>query len=191
MSDIRPARSNRVVCYCDDCQSFAHFLGKADRILDAQGGTDIFQTSPARLAFARGTNVLACVQLRKGSDLVRWYTACCSTPIGNTLAGREPFVGLILHCAAPPDSTSLDDLLGPARLRVNARFAKGDRASLDAHDGLPLSYYPRLTLLVLGRWLRGDKARSPFIDASGKPVARPRVLSDNELRDAEAARDAQ
>ena len=25
----------RMACYCDDCQSFAHFLGRADEVLDA------------------------------------------------------------------------------------------------------------------------------------------------------------
>jgi Family of unknown function (DUF6151) len=33
-----PERVNRVVCYCRDCQAFAHFLGGANDILDAQGG---------------------------------------------------------------------------------------------------------------------------------------------------------
>lgn len=186
---VSPSRRNRAVCYCDDCQSFAHFLGGADRILDAHGGTDIFQTSPARLAFTGGAKRLACVRLREGG-LTRWHSACCNTPIGNTLSGNPPFVGLILHCAAPADGAALDSALGPVRIRGNARFAKGDRAALDAHDGLPLSYFLRLGLMVLGWRLRGDGARSPFFDAAGGLVAEPRVLSAEELREVEAARDA-
>jgi len=27
-----PQRANRAVCYCNDCQAFAHFLGKSDEI---------------------------------------------------------------------------------------------------------------------------------------------------------------
>ena len=136
-----------------------------------------------------GAKRLACVRLREGG-LTRWHSACCNTPIGNTLSGNPPFVGLILHCAAPADGAALDSALGPVRIRGNARFAKGDRAALDAHDGLPLSYFLRLGLMVLGWRLRGDGARSPFFDAAGGLVAEPRVLSAEELREVEAARDA-
>lgn len=45
-SEVTPASGFRFVCYCKDCQTFARFLGQAD-ILDAAGGTDIFQMPPA------------------------------------------------------------------------------------------------------------------------------------------------
>ena len=99
-------------------------------------------------------------------------------------------LGLVLHCAVPADGAPLDDALGPVRARGNARFAKGDRASLEAHDRLPLAYLLRLGRMVVAWRLRGDGARSPFFDASGGLVAEPRVLSVEELREVEAARDA-
>src|SRR4051812_39818162 len=43
-----PASVNRVICYCDDCQAFAHWLARAD-LLDAHGGTDIVQLAPASM----------------------------------------------------------------------------------------------------------------------------------------------
>ena len=46
VENAAPQKVNRVVCYCDDCQAFAHQLGRAD-LLDAQGGTDIIQVAPA------------------------------------------------------------------------------------------------------------------------------------------------
>ena len=179
-----------MVCYCDDCQSFAHFLGRADRLLDAHGGTEIFQTSPARVELTSGAQCLACVYLREGSGLLRWYSACCQTAIGNTLANhKDPFVGLILRGVVQADGVSVDDLLGPVRYRGNARFARGDRATLDAHARLPLSYWVRVSVKVL-RWrLRGDGARSPFFSASGGPVVEPRVLSPDELHRVEMLRD--
>jgi hypothetical protein len=185
-------RGNRVVCYCDDCQSFAHFLGRADEILDAHGGTDIFQMSPARLEIMQGVEHLACMRLAPGG-LVRWFTDCCSTPIGNTLATNQvPFVGLIHSCLDPAaDGHSLDEVLGPVRARVNARFAKGDRAALEAHDRAPASMLLRFGSILLRARLRGDHKRSPFFDAqSGEPSAPPRVLRQEELRGVEAARDA-
>ena len=95
---VSPSRGNRVICYCADCQSFAHFLGRATEILDRSGGTDIFQTSPARIEITQGRERLASMRLTP-KGLLRWYADCCKTPIGNTAITREiPFVGLICRC---------------------------------------------------------------------------------------------
>ena len=53
VTNASPQTVNRVVCYCDDCQAFAHQLGRAD-LLDAKGGTDIVQVAPASLTFPKG-----------------------------------------------------------------------------------------------------------------------------------------
>ncbi len=192
-------RGNRLVCYCDDCQSFAYFLGGlggTSETLDAHGGTDIFQMSPAHLEFEKGVEHLACVRLRPGG-LVRWYAACCKTPIGNTLASRQvPFVGLIESCTDhESDGRSRDEVLGPVRARVNARFARstpeGDRAQLDAYDRAPASLLLRFGRILLMARLRGDHARSPFFHPqTGELRATPRVLTQDELREVEATRDA-
>ena len=56
MTNASSTTVNRVVCYCDDCQAFLHYLKRAD-LLDAHGGTDIVQVyseAPPRLVgFAR------------------------------------------------------------------------------------------------------------------------------------------
>ena len=36
VTNASPQKVNRVVCYCDDCQAFAHQLGRADRFLKAE-----------------------------------------------------------------------------------------------------------------------------------------------------------
>jgi hypothetical protein len=64
----------RLACYCDDCQSFAHFLGRADDVLDAHGGTDVFSMTLAHLEITEGADQLACVRLTAGG-MFRWYTA--------------------------------------------------------------------------------------------------------------------
>jgi hypothetical protein len=53
LADAAPEKVNRVVCYCADCQAFAHHLGRAD-LLDAHGGSDIVQVAPAALSFTQG-----------------------------------------------------------------------------------------------------------------------------------------
>ena len=72
-----PERVNRAVCYCTDCQAFAHFLGLAHVILDAKGGTDVIQTVPANVTFTEGQHVLACMRLSP-KGLLRWYARCWS-----------------------------------------------------------------------------------------------------------------
>ena len=69
---------NRLICYCDDCQAFAHFLGDPGRVLDPYGGSDIFQTSPARLELEAGLDQLQCVRLSAGG-IYRWFAGCCRT----------------------------------------------------------------------------------------------------------------
>ena len=73
---------NKCVCYCADCQAFAHFLNR-NEILDKLGGTNILQTIPKNVTFTEGTENLACMRLTP-NGLLRWYAACCNTPIGNT-----------------------------------------------------------------------------------------------------------
>lgn len=185
LREASESTGNRIVCYCDDCQSFAHFLGRANDVLDAWGGTDIFQTSPARVEITEGREHLACVRLRP-KGMRRWYAECCRTPLGNTISGSLPFVGVIASSLDDPDEAR-----GPVRARVNARFAKGDRSSLDAHDRGPLSLVLRVVGILLGSRLRGDQRRSPFYDPETlEPIAKPRVLTEDELARVEATRDA-
>jgi hypothetical protein len=185
-----PRSGNRCICYCDDCQSFAYFLERAEAILDAHGGTDIFQTSPARLEITAGVQHLACMQLRPGSRVVRWYASCCRTPIGNTPAAhRIPFVGVIHSCMdLNATGSSLDAVLGPVRGSVFRRFARGDQTELP--ERLPVVQILRLARMVLVARLRRDRLRSPFFDSTGKLKVAPRVLSAEELRSVEASRDA-
>ena len=60
---VYPVDGTRVVCYCRDCQAFAHALNAAERVLDAQGGTDIYQLPPARLQIHQGHDQIRCLRL--------------------------------------------------------------------------------------------------------------------------------
>jgi hypothetical protein len=177
------ARGNHLICYCDDCQAFAHHLGRPERILDEHGGSEIFQVSPACVALDTGVDRIACIRLAPGG-LVRWYASCCRTPIGNTLATpRVPFVGLVLRrVSSDPERRARDALLGPVRARIQARFAVGDRTRLDAHDGVPMAQWLVMSGLLLRAWLSGAHRRSPLFTAAGDPIATPHVLTAEELR---------
>lgn len=187
--DLSSRRVTRAICHCDDCQKYAHFLQRADAILDAHGGTEVVQTSPARLEITAGGERLACVRLTE-RGIFRWYVDCCRTPIGNTPATRTiPYLGLVHSCLDTTAShASLDTLLGPVRWRVFARHAKGDRSALAGHAGVPLSALLQVTGRVLMWRLRGEHRRSPFFEAgSAHPCVSPHVLTAEELRQAESA----
>lgn len=131
------------------------------------------------------------MRLRPGG-LLRWYAACCRTPVGNTLSSAQiPFVGVI-HTILHADSSqrSREEVLGPVRARVHGRFAKGDRNTLDAHDKVPPAMLVPFLKMILVARLRGEHRPSPFFDAGGEPTAAPQVLTAEELHRVEAIRDA-
>jgi len=190
---VDPARGNRLICYCDDCQSFAHFLnrGEGGAVLDDFGGTDLFQTSPSRITFEEGAEELAAVNLKPGG-LMRWYARCCNTPIANTMRSPQmPFAGT-LHVAVDhaADGRSRDETLGPVRGTSLTQFAKGDASHLEAGGGRSLAMLGRILRLLFVWRLRGEHRPSPFFDDEGNLRCEPHVLTQDELAEVEARRDA-
>jgi hypothetical protein len=186
---IAAAAGNHVVCYCDDCQAFAHFLGRACEVLDDNGGTEIFQMSPAQVRFTAGGDRLACMRLT-GKGMRRWFAACCRTPIGNTMASAGmAFVGMIPFCfERPPEDPALQRALGPVLARAFRQHAKGDVSRIPA-DPIPFALdVLRVASLLLWWKLRGDDRRSPFFDArTRRPAVEARVLDGAELAAVRAA----
>ena len=177
--DALPSKINHCFCYCDDCQAFAHYLGRADDVLDAHGGTEITQMSQANIRFTAGADKIAAMRLSP-KGMIRWYASCCGTPIGNTMPTTlMPFVGVIKAIIDAPSAE-----LGPVRGRGFAKSAKGGKDAVP-NDGLPeLVMIARVLAKVL-RWrLRGDHKRSPLFDAvTGRPLVDPRVLDEAERED--------
>jgi hypothetical protein len=124
------ATVNRIVCYCDDCQAYAHHLGRAD-LLDAQGGTDIVQVAPSSFSFERGMDRIACVRLGP-KGLYRWHTTCCNTPVGNTLAPAVPFVGIVAG-ALGRDTEDRDQAVGPPLGKSQGKYTIGANPTLHAY----------------------------------------------------------
>ena len=77
----------RGTCHCHDCQAYARWLGRPE-LMDAAGGTDIVPMSPADIRLTAGVEHLACMSLSEKGTL-RWYAACCRTPLGNTARSRS------------------------------------------------------------------------------------------------------
>jgi hypothetical protein len=166
--------SNRIVCYCTDCRAFARFVG-AEGVLDAQGGTEIIQVAQSRLSFSHGLDRLAAVRL-SGRGMVRWYSACCKTPIGNTMADpKMAFVGLI-HVVL--DRARLDHDFGARIARVSTSTALGDAKPRQA--GL-LGVLVRFGRLVVSERWSGRAGRSPLFTDAGVPRVAAQVLGPREV----------
>lgn len=167
-----PEKATRMVCYCKDCQAFAHFLGAADEVLDAAGGSSIVATLPKRVTFTEGAESLACMSLTE-TGLLRWYTKCCNTPIGNTPRGfKTSYVGLVHTCLADPSS------FGPIRMRANTKSAKGPLQPMRTNA---VAAILRILSSMIRARLSGDYKHTPFFAVdTGKPVVPPKVLSSAE-----------
>jgi Family of unknown function (DUF6151) len=174
---IAPAAKTHSMCYCDDCQTFAHYLERADDVLDANGGTGAFGLAPAQITIDQGVEQLRCVRLGP-KGLYRWYAECCKTPVANTLAPSVPVVVLI-RAFIDLDDAGVERAFGPVAARIMARFAHGTLPP-DARDKAPLGFMLRVGVGVLGHWLTGKGHPSAFFDSAGHPRAPLRVLEKSE-----------
>ena len=162
-----PSRGLRAVCYCGDCQAYAHVLGQPQRVLDSLGGTDVVATQSKYVRFTSNTQPLACLSLSP-RGLLRWYARCCSTPIANTPRNwKLPYVGLVHTCLRQPDP--LEQSFPKVRMRVNTKTAKGRPPRGDRLSGM--ARFAGLALRLTGSRLSGGYRATPFFDAKGVPIA--------------------
>jgi hypothetical protein len=177
---IGPSMGTRLICYCDDCQMYARFLG-TDGVLDEFGGTDVFQTTPAHVLITEGRCEIRCLRL-SDRGLMRWYSGCCKVPLANTVASpRVPFVGIVhTFLDHASDGRTRDEAQGPPRAFIQGRFAPGG-VPAHAHPRAPLSVILRSIRVLLLGWVRREHRPSPFFDAAAKtPISAPRVLTAEE-----------
>jgi hypothetical protein len=178
--DVTPANGNRLSCMCDDCQVYAHYLGRADEILDPHGGTDLSYATQARVSILKGREQLQAVRLSE-AGILRVYAGCCRTPVAHVPSPRVAFVGLPhLFMDHGPGSRARDDVLGPLVHRLQGRYCRGELPE-GAHAGTPLSLAVRGLTRMLWDSVRGQQTPSPFHEGKAHtPVAIPKVLSRTE-----------
>jgi hypothetical protein len=172
-----PESVNRITCYCDDCQAFAHHLDRTD-LLNAKGGSDIVQVAPAALSFTRGLDRIVGLRL-KPDGLYRWYAKCCNTPVGNTLTPAVPFVGLF---AQTFDAPQLDDVVGAPTGALQGKYAIGEPPA--GSTGLNLSVLLRAVVRVLGWRLAGRAWPHPFFARDTRAPIYPVTVISKERREA-------
>lgn len=166
---------SRMVCYCRDCQAFARFLGTPG-ILDAQGGSDVYQLTQSQLRLDAGVDKLACVRL-SADGLLRFYASCCRTPIGNMLARRRsPFLGLVQPFVDPGSGRTLEQVLGPVLVYVRADAATGPLPA-DSGRTKSLRGYAHVFKVLAKSIVRGQHTPTPFFDAHDQLVVKAEILT--------------
>jgi Family of unknown function (DUF6151) len=170
--------ASRAVCYCKDCQAFAHFLERPDDVvLNELGGTEIVATLPKHVHFTQGVEALVCMSL-SDRGLLRWYTSCCNTPIGNTPRDfKTSYVGVI-HSCLTQRAPSLQDSFGPVRMVLQTNSAKGKVKSMPMSNVMTLMKI--MTSVISARLSGGYKSNPFFVEDLGAPIKQPRVLSKAE-----------
>jgi hypothetical protein len=164
---------NRVICYCDDCQAFAHRLGRAD-LLDDGGGSDIVQVAPSSLKFVQGQQRIVGLRLTP-RGLFRWYASCCNTPVGNTVSPAVPFVGIVAQ-AFDNDPQHPDGMFGRPIGAIMGKYAIGEAPA--GSKGINLSLMLRAVRMVLLWRLRGQAWPHPFFKRHNRePIYPVAVLS--------------
>ncbi len=94
-------------CYCRDCQAFARFLGRPERMLDAQAGTEVIGTLPHRLRITSGQERLACITLDAARPTALVCRVLPHAAIGNgARSPKTPFVTVQRRVLAVPQAES-------------------------------------------------------------------------------------
>jgi hypothetical protein len=178
---VTPANANRLSCMCDDCQVYAHYLGRADAILDSHGGTDLSYATQARVSILKGREQLQAVRL-SATGILRVYAGCCRTPVAHVPSPKVAFVGIPhLFMDHGPSSRFRDEVVGPLVHRLQGRYCRGELPE-GAHSGTPLPLLVRGLTRMFWDSVRGQQTPSPFHEgAANTPVAVPIVLGSTEI----------
>jgi hypothetical protein len=172
----------RLKCYCDDCQTYLHYLKRAD-LLDENGGTEIIPFYPADIKITAGQNLIKCVRLHPGG-MFRFATACCNTPTANT-DPKRPWAGIHRRMFTNKDTDILEKALGKVKSSIMGKYAKGTPP-----PGTPQTYDFNGMRIVMPYILRGvflGKSKpSPFFN-DREPIVAPKVLTRDERQAGRAA----
>lgn len=162
----------RLVCYCDDCQSYLKKLARID-VLDEYGGTEIIPVYPKEIEIIQGLDKLKCYRLTE-HGIYRWATSCCNSPIANTSPGF-PWAG-ILHTAYTSHNPTALSELGEIKSRIYGKYAL---------DGAPFKISKKISFrdmlvvmpfIVKGKVL-GMHKNSPFFGSDNTtPICVPEIL---------------
>ncbi|PMN72439.1 DUF6151 family protein [Enterovibrio norvegicus] len=165
---VSPKKGNHVVCYCDDCQAFAQYVGNEEKWLDEFGGTDLFQLAPSQVEIHQGADQLRCMRVTP-KGVYRFYTACCHSPIVNTISRKMPFAGIPLTAL---QGEGKEAAVGPVKCYVMGKFAKGTPPT-NPHPKFSFASLAAVMSFVLKNKIQGNNVPTPFFSDNGHAVVKP------------------
>lgn len=170
--NVNERSGTRIMCCCDDCQSFAQYLNQESSVLDQYGGTDIFQMPISKIKITEGIEQISSVRL-SAKGMYRWYTKCCNTPIGNSMGPGVPFIGLIHNFM--DNTATRDEELGKNRGHIQTKFAR-QQVPTELKGAYLKIMLRSLSKLIVWK-IKGLNKPSVFFDDNEKPIARPNILN--------------
>lgn len=169
LTDVNPRRGVHLRCHCADCRAFVRVL-----VPDAQlkNGLHLFQTDPDTIEVTKGGDYLECLTLSR-TGMLRWYAACCKTPMFNTpRRAKVPMVSVLTECSDDPR------LFGPVICDAFLKTSTG-RVKTTALSTLIFRFATRvLSSRLSGRW----KTTPFFSFPENVPIDKPNLMSKNEMR---------
>jgi hypothetical protein len=172
-----PRNGDRYVCHCHDCRDIVRLCGREADMLEDAGGVSLYLTRIGLFTLDAGKENLACIHLTD-KPLLRWYAACCDTPLFHTVhSGWYPFVTVLDRIC---DVQSRGAVLGPPCGHIYP-----DSATEPLADDTPRASFARVMRRFIPRmlqdYLTGDFRRSPLFDRkTHRPIATPRRLTAAE-----------
>ncbi len=142
------------------------WLGQPDPGPD---GIRYFQTTPDCFELIAGADQLHAIRW-KSPRLIRWYAACCNTPLFNTLdTPKWAFASLMVDRLATPDA------LGPCTAHAFVPRPNGKRGHKNAARFM-WGFAKSVTVArITGTW-----RDTPFFNANGTPVAPIQTLTHED-----------
>ena len=172
IENLAAVGNGRAICYCDDCQAYAHALEKAKWTLDRWGGTDITPVMPKQFKIVQGK--LSLMRLTK-DGLYRWYADCCNVPVANAPNASLPYLGLITAMTALTEDER-DQRLGPVRFRLQTKYAIGTPPK-PCYKTIGVAAIVWVLKFMSRAFFKGGAKPTPFFDSDGRPTSRANVLS--------------
>lgn len=170
----------RLVCYCNDCQCFLHFINKQE-LLDTNGGSEIIPVYPSNFKITQGQDLIRGIRLSP-KGLYRWYASCCQTPIANTQA-KLPWVGMLSVMLPFKDDNQKTEILGEVKSRVMGKFAKGQPPKGTSAKFAPRDFFSVVPFILKG-FVFGKNRNHPFFaQPTYEPKSQTYVLTLNERLD--------
>jgi len=163
----------RFICMCKDCQNYAQFLGKADQVLDKNGGTEGVPVFPKLFTFTRGFENVRGNKLTPESGTFRWFSSCCNSPIANSLSSKAGYIGLITQRLSLADRESL----GPVYVRANGESGIPP-LPLGTSQRFPLKWFFVIIRQICRMQLKGWKRPNPFFDDKDRSLAPLEILKN-------------